>query len=165
MFGLLLLLFIALPIVELALLIEIGQRLGLLPALALILLTGAAGAALARSQGARVLTQVRAELAAGRMPISQLTDGLLILVAGVTLLAPGLITDIGGLLLLFPPTRAGVRRLVSRYFRRMVESGSARFTVVGMPGGTDFGSTDQNADRAPGRPSGRDVSDLSDPPS
>ena len=163
MFGLLLLLFIALPIVELALLIEIGQRLGLLPAIALILLTGAAGAALAKSQGARVLTEVRSELAAGRMPIGQLTDGLLILVAGVALLAPGLITDIGGILLLFPPTRAVVRRMVSRYFRRMVENGSARFTVVGMPGGPGFGSVGE--DRQPSdRPSGRDVSDLADPP-
>jgi UPF0716 protein FxsA len=118
MFFRLLLLFTVLPMVELALLIQLGRIIGLAPTIAIVLLTGVTGAALARWQGLATFRRVRAEMAAGRVPTGALIDGLLILVAGAVLLTPGLITDTIGFLLLIPPTRAAVRRALADAFRR-----------------------------------------------
>jgi len=118
MFFRLLLLFTVLPLVELALLIQLGRLIGLAPTIAIVLLTGVTGAALARWQGLATLRRVRAEMAEGRVPTAALIDGLLILVAGAVLLTPGLITDTIGFLLLIPPTRAAVRRALADAFRR-----------------------------------------------
>src|SRR5687767_3606742 len=87
--GLLALMFIAVPILELILLIQIGQVLGVLPTVALVLLTGVAGAALARMEGLRVLRQFQQELAAGRMPGQAMLDGASVLLGGALLLTPG----------------------------------------------------------------------------
>jgi UPF0716 protein FxsA len=119
----LLLLFTVVPLVELALLIQLGRLIGLAPTIALVLLTGAVGAALARWQGLQTLRRVQTEMAEGRVPTGALVDGLLILVAGAVLLTPGLITDIVGFLLLIPPTRAAVRRAVVEAFRRRMQPG------------------------------------------
>ncbi|MEX0890881.1 MAG: FxsA family protein [Gemmatimonadota bacterium] len=130
MLGKLLLLFIGVPLLELALLLWIGQRVGLVPTVALVVATGVAGAALARSQGLRVLGRIRAELAAGSMPAQELLDGALVLVAGATLLTPGLLTDVFGLLLLLPGTRGWVRARLGARMRRWVERGQARMIIV-----------------------------------
>ena len=114
MFGKLVLLFIAIPVLELALFIKIGGAIGLGPTLAIILLTAVLGAWLARQQGLRVLEGVRAELAAGKLPQSSLVDGLLILFAGALLLTPGFLTDTFGFLLLAPPFRAMLRPRLAR---------------------------------------------------
>jgi UPF0716 protein FxsA len=119
----LLLLFILIPIVELALLIRIGNWLGFWPTITLVIATGALGALLARSQGARVLQEIRADLGAGRVPAGRLVDGLLVLVGGLVLLTPGLLTDIVGFLLLVPFTRNRMKATVQRRFERMVKSG------------------------------------------
>jgi UPF0716 protein FxsA len=121
---LLLLLFIAVPAVELALLIEVGARLGTLPTLGLIVATGVLGAALARHQGLAVLAQVRAETAAGRMPAGPLVDGLLILIAGAVLMTPGLLTDLLGFALLVPPVRIAVMAALRRRFAVHVVPGT-----------------------------------------
>ncbi|MDH3404783.1 MAG: FxsA family protein, partial [Acidobacteriota bacterium] len=83
--GWLLLLFVLVPAVELALLIQIGRVVGTLPTLALIVFTGVLGAWLARRQGLAVVRQVRAEMADGRVPAGPVVDGILILVAGAVL--------------------------------------------------------------------------------
>lgn len=133
MLGRLLLLFVTVPIVELALLVWIGERLGFWPTLALVLVTGFVGALLARAAGVRVIQQIRGELAAGRMPVDHMLDGVLVLVGGVVLLTPGLLTDLFGLTLLFPPTRAVVKRFVQKRLQRLVDE--RRVQVVGFTGG------------------------------
>lgn len=117
MFVVLLLLFTVVPVVELALLIQIGQALGALPTIGLVLLTGAVGAALAKHQGLSVLARIQAELRSGRMPAESLGDAALVLVAGVLLVTPGVLTDVVGFSLLVPPCRAVARRLLARWAR------------------------------------------------
>jgi UPF0716 protein FxsA len=143
----LLLLFTVVPIAELALLIQLGRLIGLAPTIAIVLLTGVTGAALARWQGLATLRRVQSEIAEGRMPAGALIDGLLILVAGAMLLTPGLITDAAGFLLLVPPTRAAVRRALVEAFRRRMQGGG---TVVldgdwSRKGEPPAGGTDRDA--------------------
>lgn len=114
---LLLFLFIAIPAVELALLIEVGSRIGTIPTLGLIAATGVLGAALARHQGLAVLARVRRETEAGRMPAGPLVDGLLILIAGAVLMTPGLLTDLFGFALLVPPFRRVLKSRLRRRFQ------------------------------------------------
>lgn len=129
--GRLLLLFIALPTVELALLIELGRRIGTLETLALIVVTGVAGAGLARSQGLRVVARVREQIAAGEMPAGPLVDGVIILVASALLVTPGILTDLFGLLCLVPGFRTLIRRELGRRFRRAVEESRLRVELRG----------------------------------
>lgn len=122
--------FIVLPLVELALLIQIGNWIGLVWTLALVVVTGIVGAALARRHGLAAWIAIRDELRAGRMPASALADGLLILIGGIVLLTPGLLTDILGFALLVPVSRAAFKRALSRRFQRAVERGDTSITVL-----------------------------------
>jgi UPF0716 protein FxsA len=131
--GRLLLLFIVVPLIELVLLIRLGDVIGLLPTIALVIITGAAGAALARSQGLRVLLRIREELASGRMPVTEMVDGLLIFMAGALLLTPGLLTDVVGLAVLLPGPRGYVKRVIGRRMEGLVRAGSLRVTMYGEP--------------------------------
>ena len=113
------LLFVTVPLAELALLVWVGRQVGLLPTVVLVVVTGIAGAALARWQGLATLARFRAALDAGQLPHRELVDGVLILVAGAVLLTPGLLTDLAGFLLLVPPVRRRVReRVVAAIGRR-----------------------------------------------
>lgn len=118
--GTLLLLFIALPALELALLIELGQRIGTLETIAVIVLTGVVGASLARSQGLRVLSLVQRQVAEGQMPTDALVDGIMILLASALLITPGILTDAFGFLCLIPRFRSLVKSEVVRRFERAV---------------------------------------------
>jgi UPF0716 protein FxsA len=125
------LLFVGLPLVELGLLVEIGRWLGLLPTLALVLTTGAVGAALARRQGVRVWLDIQRELREGRMPVGGMLDGFMILIGGVLLLTPGLLTDLMGLSLLLPATRRFYKDRLRRRLERMMQSGQVTmFTLI-----------------------------------
>ncbi|MGI9038308.1 MAG: FxsA family protein [Gemmatimonadota bacterium] len=116
----LLLAFTLVPVLELWLLLRIGAWLGPIPTIALVLLTGAAGATLARREGAHAWSAVQSEAAAGRMPGRELLEAMLVLVAGIVLVTPGVLTDALGLLLLVRPIRARlVRRLEERYRARL----------------------------------------------
>jgi UPF0716 protein FxsA len=128
--GRLLLLFIAVPVVELFLLIEIGQRVGTAATIGIIVATGIAGASLARRQGISTLARLRADLAAGRSPADPIIDGALILAAAAVLITPGLLTDLVGFLCLVP----ACRRLVKRYLRAAFERAVRAGTVGGIPG-------------------------------
>jgi UPF0716 protein FxsA len=130
MFVRLLLLFTAVPLIELALLLEIGKRAGLAATLALVLGTGFLGAYLARREGLRTLTRVREEMAAGRLPADALLDGLLILIAGAVLLTPGLLTDLTGFVLLIPASRRAIRRRVAARMRRGLETKDPRVIIL-----------------------------------
>jgi len=125
MFARLFLLFLVVPLVELFLFLVIGQRIGILPTFAIILLTGLLGAALARSQGMKAIAKYQQALAEGRLPHEAVIDGLLILVAGALLLTPGFLTDTIGFLLLAPPVRTLVRARLEDSLRR-------RFRVVNV---------------------------------
>lgn len=156
MLPFLILLFVALPVLELVLLLRIGGWIGVLPTILLVLATGMIGAALARSQGIAAVGRMQRELAQGRPPVAPMVDGFLIFAAGLLLLTPGVITDVFGVALLLPPARALVRRALARRLQRMTQAGSARFTVMrGMP----QWPTRDNAESYE-RPQGRDVSDL-----
>lgn len=123
------LLFIVLPAIELALLIQIGQRIGTFETLMLIVITGVVGASLARHQGLRVLEQVQVEMQQGRLPGEALTDGVIILLAAALLITPGVVTDAVGFLCLIPLTRRIVKSLVWRWFEQKVRSGQAQMYV------------------------------------
>ncbi len=132
MFPILALLFIVIPIVELTILIELGHRIDVLPTLAIIFSTGIVGAWLARNQGRRALASMRARLQRGELPGDDILDGVLILIAGVVLITPGLLTDATGLLLLVPPIRAMVRKRLKRWF---VARGTAGVLQMGSSAG------------------------------
>src|SRR5262245_30219425 len=89
--------FIVIPILELVILIRLGQFLGLWPTVGLVLATGFVGAQLAKLEGMRVLAQFQNELAAGRVPTRAIFDGMSVMIAGVLLLTPGVLTDVMGL--------------------------------------------------------------------
>ena len=105
MFLKLFLAFTLIPMIELYLLIKLGAEIGALNTLLLVILTGAAGAYLARLQGLQVMFRVRERLQKGEMPAEDMLDALIIFIAGIVLLTPGLLTDMAGLLLLLPSIR------------------------------------------------------------
>lgn len=110
MLSFLIVLFVAMPIVEIVILIEVGHRIGGLETLGLIIGTGVLGAALARAQGLKVIQGIRQDMAEGRLPAPRLVDGLMIIVAGVLMITPGLVTDAMGFMLLMPPVRTVIRK-------------------------------------------------------
>jgi UPF0716 protein FxsA len=124
------LLFVVVPILELYVLIQIGQAVGPLPTVALVVLMGVVGAALARAQGFATLARIQREMAEGKVPTTALLDGVLILTAALLMITPGVLTDVVGVSLLIPPVRALVGRALTRHV-------SARVRVV-TP--ADFGA-------------------------
>ncbi len=118
------LLFIVLPIAEIAVFIEAGRAIGVAATIALTLATAFAGSILMRTQGMATLQRFMLAAEKGEMPLLPVIDGVGILVAGVLLLTPGLLTDALGLLLFVP----GVRRNIARAtFRRLLTSGQVHF--------------------------------------
>lgn len=111
---LLVLLFIVVPIAELALLIQVGQLIGVWWTVALLLADAVLGSLLLRSQSRAAWRRFNAALGAGRIPHREVVDGVLVIFGGVLLLTPGFISDAFGLLFLFPPTRALLRGLLVR---------------------------------------------------
>src|SRR5581483_5241707 len=103
--ALLVALFIAVPLVEIAVIIQVGSWLGVVDTLGLLVVISVLGAWLVKRQRGGLLRRVQGGLAAGRVPASALVDGALLLVAGTMLLLPGFLTDAVGLLLLLPPVR------------------------------------------------------------
>lgn len=115
----LILAFIITPIVELYLLIKIGTLLGAFNTIMLVVLTGIAGALLARSQGLAVLNKINSDLESGSMPAESLIDGLFILTGGLLLITPGIITDIIGFIFVIPHTREVVKKYIKNKLRTM----------------------------------------------
>ena len=126
-------LLIALPVAEIALLIAIGRNIGLAATVALLLLTGLLGAFLARRQGLEIVRKVQSEMAAGRAPAGQLVDGALILLAGVLLIIPGVITDALGFFCLLPAGRTILKGWVRRRFEAGLRSGRIAVSVNMKP--------------------------------
>ncbi|MXZ84887.1 MAG: FxsA family protein [Acidimicrobiia bacterium] len=116
----LVLLFIAVPLVELYVIVETARSIGTLETIGLLILVSVVGAWMVKAQGLAVLWRVRSKLAEGLMPGRELMDGALVLLAGALMLTPGFVTDAVGLLLLFPPTRMAIRPVIIRRFRHRV---------------------------------------------
>ncbi|HKJ05066.1 MAG TPA: FxsA family protein [Geopsychrobacteraceae bacterium] len=123
MFIRLLILFTFIPILELYVLLEIGSLLGTLATVALIFLTGIAGAYLARMQGFSLINKIQSEMNQGRVPRGELVDGAMILVGGVLLLTPGFCTDLLGFSLLVPLTRNLHKEWLTKWLEKVVAGG------------------------------------------
>jgi UPF0716 protein FxsA len=137
----LVILFIVVPIAELYVIVQVGQLIGLWPTLALLLADALLGSMLLRHQGRGAWRRFNEALAQRRFPGKEVADGVLIVIGGTLLLTPGFLTDVFGLLLLIPPTRAVARRIL----RRLT---IGRFTIVGMPGGGTDPFGQRTAERA-----------------
>lgn len=120
------LLFTIIPLVELYLLIKIGSYLGALNTVLLILITGILGALLARLEGLRTLHQITRNLSQGIVPAEELVDSVIIFIAGILLVTPGVLTDVLGLYFLVPYTRTMFKRWLRRRLDRMATSGNLR---------------------------------------
>lgn len=141
---LLIVLFVVVPIAELYVIIQVGQLIGVLPTLALLLADALLGSWLVKHQGRGAWRRFNEALAARRFPGREVGDGVLIVVGGTLLLTPGFITDVFGFFLLIPPTRAIARRLLNRLT-------IGRFRVLAFGGPRPFGRPDGAAGPRPGR--------------
>ncbi|HKH16694.1 MAG TPA: FxsA family protein [Solirubrobacteraceae bacterium] len=117
---LLVVLFIAVPIAELAVIIQVGQAIGVWWTIAILVADSILGSLLMRSQGRAVWRRFNSTLQVGRAPAREVADGVLVIFGGALLLTPGFLTDVLGLLLLLPPTRAVIRRLFLRQAMRRI---------------------------------------------
>jgi UPF0716 protein FxsA len=142
MFPLLALLFLVGPIAELAVIIAVGREVGVVPTVAGLVVAGLVGAWLAKREGVAAWRRLNDALAAGRMPTEEIADGAMILLAGALMAAPGFIGDALGLILLIPPLRAAIRRVVlpavmrlaERRARRAAHDAARRAVGYSMPG-------------------------------
>lgn len=132
----LLALFIAVPVVEIAVIIQVGGLIGAWPTVALIVATAMAGTALVRAQGFQILARAQASLDQGQFPAEELFDGVNLLIAGLLLLTPGFVTDAVGLVLLVPP----LRRIVAGWvWRTLLRSSDVHVAAAWRRGGRDDG--------------------------
>ena len=137
----LVLLFIAVPIVEIYVIIQVGEAIGALWTIALLVADSILGSMLMRAQGRAAWRRFNAAIAEGRVPAREVLDGVLVVFGGALLLTPGFVTDVFGLLFLVPPTRALVRRLLVRRF-----AGRVRVSAPPGGGGFDVDSTAHEVD-------------------
>ena len=119
---LILIAFICVPLIEIAVFIEVGGVVGPWPTLGLIVLTALLGTWQLREQGLATLSRARSQMERGEMPARELFDGLCLLVAGALLLTPGFVTDCVGALLFVPPLRNALRRAIGRYIAARAET-------------------------------------------
>lgn len=163
----LVLLFLLVPLLEFWIVIQVSQRLGILPTIAILVVDSLLGAYLVRREGAGAWRRIREQLGRAKAPTDSIIDGVLIISAGALMLTPGFLTDIVGLLMLFPPTRIPIRKVLKTRF-----AGSLGLQSQGLGGqfmhtqvfGTDepegerFGGTGASApdpNGSPGSSSGR----------
>jgi UPF0716 protein FxsA len=122
----LVLLFIVVPIAELAVIIQVGQAIGVWWTIAILVADSILGSVLMRAQGRSAWRRFNAAVQSGRVPAREVLDGALVIGGGALLLTPGFITDVLGLLLLIPPTRAVVRAVLARRLERRMLAAAMR---------------------------------------
>ncbi len=135
-------LLIGLPLLEIAVFIEVGGGIGVLPTIAATLATALAGSLLLRTQGLAALGRARAQMDRGQLPAREMFEGVCLVLAGALLLLPGFVTDVVGLLLFVPPVREFLRYLIARHIAAKAARGEARVFVDGVevtrgPGGPE----------------------------
>jgi UPF0716 protein FxsA len=152
-------LFILVPIAELFVIIQVGQAIGVGPTIGLMLLSAVAGAYLARSQGRQTWTRFNETMRAGKVPGREVMDGAMIIFGGALLLTPGFITDVLGISLLLPPSRAAYRKLVKVAAARTPTGRPVLFIYDRIPGSRRSGDGGGGAGTAGGStPSGSGAS-------
>lgn len=166
-----LLAFIAMPIIEIALLLRVGEAFGWLPTLLVVIITAVVGSAMLRQQGLATLNKARTRMDSGEMPAQQMLEGVLIMIGGVLLLTPGFVTDAFGFACLIPLTRQWMAsRLSNRAFVSFsagVGGGSRRAGSVGeqgfSPGGRpDYPPTGESTTRGSSTGAGTKKGDIID---
>jgi UPF0716 protein FxsA len=145
MLARLVLLFTIVPIIELALILWVNTLIGPWPTFGIILVTGFTGALMGKLQGLKAWRKIKEELARGELPQDSILDGLAVLIASALLLTPGVLTDLAGFILLFPPTRAPIRAFAKRRLTKWLQGdmpspGHVIFSMSGGVGG--FGGFD-----------------------
>lgn len=144
--GKLLLLFVALPAIELAILIELGSRFGTLHTIGLIVVTGVVGASLARGQGISVVRAIQSEVSEGRLPADSMVDGVMILIAAALLVTPGVLTDAFGFMCLVPAFRKVVRAALWQRMEAAVRENRIQVNFQGgFPGQPGFDDREERA--------------------
>ena len=123
MFFKLFLLFLIVPVIEIYLLIQVGSMIGGLATVASLLFISALGAYLVRSQGFRIINEIRDELSRGRLPAAQLMDGALVFVGGVLLMTPGFFTDFLGIFFLVPASRRLIKMWLGLWLQSRLSRG------------------------------------------
>lgn len=130
--------FLVVPLIEIALFILLGQAIGILPTLLGVLITAIVGAVVVRAQGLSLIAEIRETMGRGALPARAIADAMMVAIAGVLLLTPGYFTDFTGLLLLVPPVRTVIYRALS--------SRMTPFTVPSRGQGRRNGSDDDTID-------------------
>jgi UPF0716 protein FxsA len=125
------LLLLIIPILELFILIQIGKSVGVVPTIALVIITAILGAYFTKREGLNVLRRMKQNLSMGVMPAQEILHGVLVLIAGVLLLTPGLITDLAGFLLLIPRIRSLVLGRIYGSIRHHLDKGPIQFRFFG----------------------------------
>ncbi|HET8673628.1 MAG TPA: FxsA family protein [Thermoleophilaceae bacterium] len=141
----LILLFIAVPIAEIYVIIKVGEAIGAVPTVLLLVADSIVGSMLLRSQGRRAWARFRQTVERGAMPHREVLDGVLVIFGGAFLITPGFLTDVIGALLLLPPTRALFRRLLVRRLGRRIRIRAARPPRSGRPYDVDGTATEYDA--------------------
>ena len=144
MIGVLLALLVIVPLVEIYVLLQVGQLLGAVPTVLLLLGMSVLGAFLLKRQGTRTWKAFRAATGSGRVPATEVADGALVIFGGALLLTPGFVTDAVGLACVLPGSRALLRRALTAVVAR-------RFGVVGMAGAYAADRHNRRRDQAPGQ--------------
>jgi UPF0716 protein FxsA len=152
---LLVLIFIVVPIAELYVIIKVGEAIGVVPTIALLLADALLGSMLLRQQGRAAWIRFNRALAENRLPHKEVFDGVLIIFGGALLITPGFLTDILGLILLIPPTRALVRAIaLRRVRRRLAMGGGATMWTFGRAQGPPRRPRPAGPEREQGPPRG-----------
>ena len=139
---LLLIAFIAIPLIEIALFIQVGGLIGLWPTLATVVLTAVIGVTLLRQQGVSTLTRAQARVERGEMPLPEMLEGILLAIAGALLLTPGFLTDAIGFALLVPTVRQAIGARIARHV--VVATPGAGPRAPHGPGTADPGTIEGN---------------------
>ena len=147
LFFILLLLFIGLPMIEIYVLIQVGQVIGALWTIALLVAIAALGSALLRLQGLATLANVQAAMSRGELPTSAILEGLVLLVAGVLMVTPGFVTDLAGFICLLPPLRRALARALGAALMLRVQRGVGRRAAPTTAAGKRVLEGDYRVDR------------------
>ena len=127
--------FLVVPIVEIYVIVQVGQQIGALPTVLLLIFESALGAWIVRHEGSRAWRALQTAASSGQLPSRELADAALVLVGGTLLLTPGFVTDIVGFFFILPPTRPLARRLLIAVLARRATAAVTRFGPPPGPGG------------------------------